>query len=127
MAKRNRRPAPFLIPPVLTIRGKRWLVLHERHLSKSDYDLAVRRDLKKVRGQTDSNRREIQLARGQSPRGEAYTFLHELLHACSRDKIPSKHEEAFITDIERALLEALEQLEWRPSVRGPRFMNRKLA
>lgn len=128
MAKKKRaREAPFIVPPILTVRGRRWIVLRENHLGSSDYDVAVKRDLKNARGECDMGRREIHLARGQSPRGEASTFLHELIHACSRGRVPIKHEEKFVHDIERALLDALEQLEWLPRSKGPRFALRKLA
>lgn len=122
MAKKNRaREAPFIVPPIVTVRGRRWIVLREHHLGDSDYDTAVKRDLKKARGECDMSRREIHLARGQSPRGEASTFLHELLHACSRGRISVAQEEKFVHDVERALLDALEQLEWVPRGRSARF------
>jgi hypothetical protein len=111
------------MPATIRVRGRRWLVLRETDLSDSPRDRAAREELKSCRGITHTDRREIHLGRHASARALASTFLHELMHACSRDRTCSCNEEAFISDIEGALLDALEQLHWaRPRARPMRHM-----
>lgn len=100
-----RRRAPFDIPASIKIRGKRWEI--QRDCTIED-----------TMGITLRPSRRIKLAGGQSQRTEAATFIHELLHACApREGVPHDYEEAFIREVERPLLLALEQLEWRPKRR----------
>ncbi len=60
---------------------------------------------------------EIWLGRHATPRAEAQTFLHELLHACC-DLEPSRSlheraEERLVSNVERPLFRALEALRWK--------------
>lgn len=108
---------PFEFGTSILIRGRRWRIKRERDLGASARDKAAKRELRTCRGVCYPDKREIHLAVDYRPRAEASTLLHELLHACSRDRIPTRLEERFIADIERALLQALEQLKWRPKRR----------
>lgn len=106
--------APFEIPPTVTIRRRVWRILRECDLDTSKLGgNNARRGLKGNHGRAYLDLREIHLAEHSSPRAEASTFLHELMHACSHQTTPMKHEEGFILDIERSLLDALASLRWR--------------
>jgi hypothetical protein len=112
--------APFEVPRELLIRGKRWLVVREHELSGDDaQDARARNQLRFLHGVTYPSlfrrgpQREIHIAHHDDPRQEASTFLHELLHACSSQRVPMSREEAFVADVEQPLLRALEQLDWR--------------
>lgn len=93
--------APFAIPGSIKIRGKRWQIYRDCDMTGED-------------GFTFRPKRKIKLRRGQSQWEEASTFIHELLHACSNcQAAPAHYEEAFIREVEKALLGALAQLKWR--------------
>src|SRR6266581_3025140 len=100
------RGAPFKIPARLYINGKRWLVLREKDLGDCDRDVAARREFTtdapdgmRCHGITYRDVSEIHLSGKQSPREEAFTFVHELLHACSKNNLSAKMEEDFIMSV----------------------------
>lgn len=119
----SRRQPPFEIPTEITIRGKRWLVARDVDLrdSQSKHDARSRIALARsgpTRGITYPENhphicREIHLSTHLSPWSTCTTFVHELLHACSEEKIPIVQEEKFVTDVEVPLTVALSQLTWR--------------
>jgi hypothetical protein len=115
---------PFEVPETICIRGRAWAVRRESDLGDSRFDRAARRDLKTALGMTYYDPHEIHLRKHRNRRAEAQTFLHELLHACSRHKIPEKLEEKFIRNVEVALLQALEQMRWKAPIRKARRRRR---
>lgn len=112
----GRHQAKFEIPDRVKIRGRWWLVKRNNDIDglrpeEVGSHPAVPEPLD---GLTDPKLKVIHISRRvhDSGRPERVTFLHELMHACSRGKVALAYEEKFIADVEDPLLNALESLVW---------------
>lgn len=106
----------FIIPDRVKIRGRWWLVKRNNDIDGLGDEVVAGHPVipEKLDGVTDPKLKVIQLSRRifNSGRPERATFLHEAMHACSKQKIPMAYEEKLIADVEDPLLNLLESLEW---------------
>lgn len=110
---KRRKPAPFQIPRSVIIRGKRWRILRDDDPKRPRSRVGYKRTPRGFDGIAYLDAREIHLREYLSPQDACLTLLHEVLHACSRQKVSKRVEERFITDVEQPMLDVLRRLRWR--------------
>lgn len=105
----------FTIPDRVKIRGRWWLVKRNNDIDGMHAEQVAGHPTKPepLLGLMLPKVKVIQLSRRiYGTRDERVTFLHELVHACSHQKIPMAYEERLLSDVDNPLLNALESLEW---------------
>ena len=88
------------LPKTVTINGKPWRVVLKPLFAKGFYGLCLR------------TAREIQIDDTITGDEREETFLHELMHACIRERVSDEAEERLVDRMAPRLLAALKSAGW---------------